>query len=139
MELIVTSDFRSKPIHDKDPGIHGTNPLRAIDLRSWTMRNPELIEEKINKAWIYDTDRPQYNVCVYHESKRTQPDGTIKDLGFHFHLQVHDNTTLCVNNPHPQTRSTFPKNLNATANTMNPITTFTTFNQPPDFGNLAKY
>ena len=84
MELIVTSDFRSKPIHDNDPGIHGTNPLRAIDLRSWTMRNPEIIAEKINKAWIYDPKRPEYKVCVYHNIGQ----------GYHFHLQVHDNTVI---------------------------------------------
>ena len=92
MEMVVTSDHRDKPIHDKDPGIHNTDPLRAIDLRSWTMRNPELIAEKINKAWIYDPKRPEYKVCVYHEAKKTMPDGTIKKLGFHFHCQTHDNT-----------------------------------------------
>ena len=92
MELIVTSDFRAKLIHDKDPGIHGTNPLRAIDLRSWTMRNPELIAEKINKAWIYNPKRPKLKVCVYHEATQTQLDGTKEKLGYHFHLQVTDNT-----------------------------------------------
>ena len=84
MEMVVTSDHRDKPIHDKDPGIHNTDPLRAIDLRSWTIRNPELIAEKINKAWIYDPKRPDKKACVYHDIGQ----------GHHFHLQVHDNTTF---------------------------------------------
>lgn len=84
MEIVVTSDFREKPIHDNDPGIHGTNPLRAIDLRSWIIRNPELVAEKINKAWIYDPNRLKFKVCVYHDIGQ----------GHHFHLQVCNNTKL---------------------------------------------
>ena len=33
------------------------------------------------------------------------------------------------------TKSAFDKNLNANASSKNPKTTFTVFNQPPDFGN----
>ena len=84
LELIVTSDHREKLIHDKDPGIHNTDPQRAIDFRSWTMRNPEIIKEKINKAWIYDPNRPKFKVCVYHNIGQ----------GHHFHIQVCKNTKL---------------------------------------------
>ncbi len=82
MEMIVTSDFRDKRIHANDPAIHGTNPLRAIDLRSWTMRNPDLTKDKINSVWVYDPSRPKLQVCVYHDIGK----------GYHFHLQVCDNT-----------------------------------------------
>ena len=34
-----------------------------------------------------------------------------------------------------KTKSALDKNLNAKANSKNPNTTFTVFNQPPDFGN----
>src|SRR5690606_25189605 len=36
--------------------------------------------------------------------------------------------------PHCSTKSAFDKNLSAKANSINPKTTFTVFNQPPDFG-----
>ena len=82
IELIVTSAYRDKKIYANDPGIHGTNPLRAIDLRSWIMPDPEAKAEGINEHWIYDSDRPSLKVCVYHNVGQ----------GDHFHLQVHDNT-----------------------------------------------
>ncbi len=88
MEMILTSDYRYKRIHENDPGIHGTTPLRAIDLRSWTMRNPTEIRDKINKAWLYDPDRPGKRVCVYHEVQKF--DGVLS--GKHFHIQVCNNT-----------------------------------------------
>ena len=88
MEMIVTSDFRDKRIHKDDPAIHGTNPLRAIDLRSWTMRNPDLIRDKINSVWLYDPHRPRLQVCVFHQVTKFNGESS----GIHFHLQVCDNT-----------------------------------------------
>lgn len=90
IELVCTSSFRKNKIHKDDPGIHGTNPLRAKDYRSWLMRNPEQIRDFINQNWIYDPKRPHKQVCVYHKIKRL--DG--KKSGYHFHIQVHDNTVL---------------------------------------------
>jgi len=84
IERIVTSAYRANKIHPADSGIHTTNPLRAIDLRSWTIRNPNIVRDKINNAWLYDPARPGKKVCVYHTTGR----------GYHFHLQVHDNTRL---------------------------------------------
>ena len=44
-----------------------------------------------------------------------------------------------MKNPQPQTRSELLINLNAAANSKNPITTLIEFSQPPLFGNLDKY
>jgi hypothetical protein len=81
-ELIFTSGHRSKLIYSKDSGIHGTDPLRAFDLRSYIYKSPKNIENRINSVWTYDYERPQYNVAKYHDT----------GLGVHFHIQVHDNT-----------------------------------------------
>ena len=80
--VVVTSAYRPKKIHVNDSGIHGTIPLRADDLSSVEFDDPEGIRDDMNSLWIYDPERPQLKVCVYH------------DVGFgpHFHLQVHDNT-----------------------------------------------
>jgi len=67
------------------PGdVHATTPLRAFDLRSWVFDNPEWVANRINRAWVYDPDRPDMNVAVLHDSGE----------GIHFHIQVHDNTYL---------------------------------------------
>ena len=49
-------------------------------------------------------------------------------------IQIAINTSLS-NKWACKTKSAFDKNLNAKANSKNPKTTFTVFNQPPDFGN----
>ena len=73
--LIITSAYRKT-------GIHGTDPLRAEDLRSYVYLDPESIEHEINDIWVYDPDRPEKKVCIYHNVGR----------GNHFHIQVHPNT-----------------------------------------------
>lgn len=82
--LVVTSAYRRKDVHKNDPRIHRTNPLRAIDLRSWIFKDPEEVVGKINSVWEYDLYRPRLMCCVYHDV----------GLGKHFHLQVHENTRL---------------------------------------------
>ena len=74
--MMVTSAWRPD-----DPGIHSTRPLRAVDLRSHHIPDAvaRQVEERINRAWIYDPRRPEKRVCLWHDV----------GLGVHFHLQVH--------------------------------------------------
>ena len=44
----ITSAYRDHKIHDKDSGIHGTDPLRAIDKRSKDYPDPDAIAADIN-------------------------------------------------------------------------------------------
>lgn len=81
-ELVFTSGYRDKLIYGKDSGIHGTDPLRAFDIRSYIYKSPKNIENRINSVWTYDHKRPHLKVAVYHDT----------GLGVHFHIQVHDNT-----------------------------------------------
>lgn len=65
-----------------DNGVHGTLPVRGLDLRCRSQVIGIPIEAMINKLWIYDTRRTNKKCCVLH--------GSGSDL--HFHLQVHPNT-----------------------------------------------
>jgi len=76
--VTITEGYR---IDDK--GCHGTEPLRALDLRSWVFQDPALIESDINNNWEYDSKRPDKRVCVFHKTKHG---------AFHFHVQIHPNT-----------------------------------------------
>jgi len=78
-EVVITEGYRNKR-HAND--LHGSSPVRAVDLRSWMYVKPELVADKINYEWMYDPDRPQMQVAVYHD----------KGEGPHFHVQVHPNT-----------------------------------------------
>jgi len=77
----ITSMWRKKK---DDSGIHETFPLRAIDVRSWYWNDKtcEKIEQRINKYWDYDRERPNLVVCKWHDTGK----------GKHFHIQVHPNT-----------------------------------------------
>ncbi len=77
-DVIITSGYRPG-----DPGVHGAQPCRAVDIRSWVFADPAAFADRINTAWIYDPRRPQYRVCLYHDVGR----------GPHLHLQAHPNTT----------------------------------------------
>jgi hypothetical protein len=72
----VTSAYRKD-----DRGVHGTSPLRGIDLR---MSGAVAIyyTQVINETFSYDKQRPDMKCAIYH------------DVGFgpHIHLQVHPNT-----------------------------------------------
>ena len=65
-----------------DPGVHGTLPLRGIDLRCHNDTMGWQIADFINDRWIYDPERPTLQVCIYHNTGR----------GWHLHFQVHQHT-----------------------------------------------
>ncbi len=76
-DAVITSAHR-------DSGIHGTNPLRALDLRNHTLAEEDIvgIAHQINSKWVYDDEREDMIVCFRHDI----------GLGDHFHIQVHPNT-----------------------------------------------
>ena len=80
-EIVITCGYR-----EGDTGVHGTDPCRGIDLRSWMYLWPEVIRDKINEKWIYDPKRPHKMCAVIHEAKPGK--------GIHLHLQVHPNSKL---------------------------------------------
>lgn len=80
-EFIITSMYR------EDSGIHGTIPLRAIDLRCRNNVMGELIKKYLNKNWKYDINRKFLNVCLYHDTGK----------GKHLHIQTHPNTRIIAN------------------------------------------
>lgn len=105
--IYFTSGYR-----DED-GIHGTKPLRAIDLRSRVFDNPIEVRDLINLNWYYGKDN--YQVCMYHRTATCRRCGnrfdihitdgitmdiqcrncgstTLIDNGVHFHIQVRDET-----------------------------------------------
>ena len=62
--------------------VHSTDPLRGIDIRSWIYEDPQKVADEINEAWVYDPDRPEKTVALYHNSGR----------GKHIHLQACNST-----------------------------------------------
>ena len=81
--VVITESFREK-LHSND--LHGTDPVRATDLREWRYA-PHLakeIEADINQRWIYDPARPKKNCAWIHKNRKTK--------GTHFHIQTHPNT-----------------------------------------------
>lgn len=75
-EVCITSGFRP------DGGVHGTEPCRAVDIRSFTFDHPKSIKKDFNQHWNYDHVRPLMKCCVYHNTGR----------GWHFHIQSHPRT-----------------------------------------------
>lgn len=65
-----------------DPGVHGTLPLRGIDLRMRSRLVGRVIEALINNNWIYDPNRPELICCLLHG----------EDYNMHLHIQSHLNT-----------------------------------------------
>ena len=61
-----------------DAGVHGTLPLRAIDERCRDKTVGDRIADYINSRWSYDPDRPQMQVCIFHDVGQ----------GPHLHYQV---------------------------------------------------
>lgn len=77
---VVVSETAREARHGGD--VHATNPLRAVDLRSWIYNYPDFVAGCINRTWQYDHERPDLLVCLFHDTGN----------GPHFHIQVHDNT-----------------------------------------------
>jgi len=76
-EFTMTSTFR---IDDK--GVHGTLPLRGIDLRCREASLGKNIEALINGEWEYDPRRPGLKCAFLHG----------EGANLHLHIQVHPNT-----------------------------------------------
>lgn len=76
-EYTITSQHRKG-----DKGVHGTMPLRAVDLRCRAKSVGWTIEHLINTAWAYDPTRPNKSVCLSHG----------EGANYHLHIQVHTNT-----------------------------------------------
>jgi len=74
---IITSLYRMD-----DDGVHGTLPLRGIDLRCKNHDMGKIIEKWTNERWEYDPTRPKMKVCLFHDVGR----------GLHLHFQSHPNT-----------------------------------------------
>jgi len=74
---VITEGFRIQK-HKND--LHGLNPVRAIDLRSWCYIDPEKIAQEVNEVWEYDYNRPNKKVAIFHGGNP------------HFHIQVHPHT-----------------------------------------------
>ncbi len=81
--VFFTETYRPKQ-HAND--LHGTVPLRAIDLRSWAynggVERAKKIEKDINEVWEYDPQRVRKKVAILHDTGK----------GIHFHIQSHPRT-----------------------------------------------
>ena len=77
VEFTATSMYRIG-----DTGVHGTLPLRAVDLRMHNEKLGRAIEEIINEDWQYNQEEWKLKCCLYHNA----------GSGMHLHLQVHPNT-----------------------------------------------
>lgn len=90
MALEVENRFGEKTITSLyrigDQGVHGTLPLRGIDIRCKTERHGREVEKYINNRWEYDKYRPEMKCCIFHNVGR----------GYHIHLQVHFNTQRVI-------------------------------------------
>jgi len=78
--LVMTESYRPQR-HSGD--VHSTNPVRAIDLRSWYYDDAQALSGAINAKWQYDPKRPHMKVAIIH---------AIEGGAEHFHIQVHKNT-----------------------------------------------
>lgn len=79
-ELVQTSGYR--PARPGTHSTHGTIPCRAMDLRCYDDELGKDVQDMVNRTWIYDPERPQLRVCLYHDTGE----------GRHLHVQVHEHT-----------------------------------------------
>jgi hypothetical protein len=78
VEFTITSLYRIN-----NNGVHGTLPLRGIDLRCRNDHLGHAVEDYVNDKWEYNGTSGK-NCCLYHQNR--------KGGGKHIHLQVHPNT-----------------------------------------------
>ena len=76
-EFTMTSLYRPG-----DKGVHGTIPLRGIDVRVRLPAVGEAIADYINARWQYDSERPAMRCAVLHGM----------GANLHLHVQVHPRT-----------------------------------------------
>ena len=74
---VVTSAFRPG-----DEGVHGTIPVRGLDLRCRDKMIGNIICNWVNARWQYDPKRPFMDCAMCHDV----------GSGIHLHFQVHPNT-----------------------------------------------
>lgn len=79
MEFTITSLYRMN-----DNGVHGQLPLRGTDLRCRDITVGEEVESLINRAWVYDHNRPVKTCAFLHGS----------GSNLHLHIQTHPNTMM---------------------------------------------
>ena len=75
LEYTITSIHRIG-----DEGVHGTLPVRGIDVRMRNHTIGQAIATFINNNWQYDPERPLLECAILH--------GTV----LHLHIQAHANT-----------------------------------------------
>lgn len=75
--LTVTSLYRPG-----DQGVHGTLPVRGVDVRCRDLAIGQAIAAWINDRMVYDPDRPELLTCIVHDA----------GSGLHLHIQCHPNT-----------------------------------------------
>lgn len=101
-KIVVTSGYRKG-----DKGVHGTIPLRAIDISSQWLHEPFALCDKVNSCFQYDDKRPEMLVALYHavcpkcgtDNRLPYHDLCIKCMAdikayWHIHAQVHPRTTI---------------------------------------------
>ena len=74
---VITSAYRPG-----DPGVHGTMPLRAVDMRCRDSSIGQYIVHWLDARYEYDHARPKKLCAVCHDTGK----------GLHLHLQVHPNS-----------------------------------------------
>ena len=74
----ITSAYRPQNVSS----VHGTQPLRGLDLRCRNENLGKIVKEWINKRWVYDPSRPWKKCARFHDV----------GSGWHIHLQVHPYT-----------------------------------------------
>ena len=75
VEFTITSLYR-----DGDTGVHGTIPVRGLDLSCRDEKMGLAVEDYVNDTWTYDPARIGKLCCLYHGDAP------------HLHLQAHPNT-----------------------------------------------
>ena len=76
-KVTITSPYRHG-----DKGVHGTDPCRGIDIKSWDFKKPEEVVDFVNGKFTYDPERVNKKCAILHDTSS----------GIHIHLQSHDNT-----------------------------------------------
>jgi hypothetical protein len=84
--VVITESYRDQE-HKND--LHGTYPVRAIDLRTWCYDDAMAyrIMEDVNALWLYDPARPLKKVAIIHKTETG---------AMHMHVQVHPNTEVAT-------------------------------------------